>query len=171
MLSVLGQSFITNVTDRHVTREEVGELSQVTVQRLRRAFVARFGPALAEDILAETIAWSWEHRDRVAAAENPIGLLYRVGQSKSRRFFRWRRRIDMPAHPGTHQLLPEPRLGVSLRALSESQRVAVVLVHAYQWTYLEVGETLGCSEAAVTNHVHRGLAKLRIALGVTDDDH
>jgi DNA-directed RNA polymerase specialized sigma24 family protein len=133
--------------------------------RLRRAFIARYGVALAEEVLAETMAWAWEHRTEVCAAKNPLGLLYRVGQSKSRRFLRWRRPLLFPAHPGSEITAPEPLLGNAIRALSNSQRVAVVLVHSYQWTYAEVAQTLGCSESAVTNHVHRGLAKLRISLG------
>jgi DNA-directed RNA polymerase specialized sigma24 family protein len=134
--------------------------------RLRRAFIARYGVALAEEVLAETMAWAWEHRTEVCEANNPLGLLYRVGQSKSRRFLRWRRPMLFPAHPGSEITAPEPLLGKAICALSKSQRVAVVLVHSYQWTYAEVAQTLGCSEAAVTNHVHRGLAKLRISLGV-----
>jgi DNA-directed RNA polymerase specialized sigma24 family protein len=43
--------------------------------------------------------------------------------------------------------------------------VAVVLVHCFGYRYREVAELLGVSEAAVTNHVHRGLARLRSMLG------
>jgi DNA-directed RNA polymerase specialized sigma24 family protein len=144
-------------------------ISDGATQSLRRAFIARYGPSLAEEVLAETVAWAWEHRTEVDSADNQLGLLFRVGQSKSRRFLRWTRAPHFPPHPGTEQLTPEPRLGESLRALSDAQRTAVLLVHAYQWTYAEVAALLGCSEGAVTNHVHRGLKKLRTKLGGIDE--
>ena len=42
--------------------------------------------------------------------------------------------------------------------------MAVLLVHGYGFSYREVAEVLDVSEAAVTNHVHRGLRKLRSRL-------
>jgi hypothetical protein len=38
----------------------------------------------AADAVAEALAYGWEHWDRVSAMENPLGYLYRVGQSRSR---------------------------------------------------------------------------------------
>jgi DNA-directed RNA polymerase specialized sigma24 family protein len=142
-------------------------LSDEESARLRRAFIARFGTQLADDIFAEAIAWAYEHAIQVQVATNRVGLLYRVGQSKSRRFLRWKRVIQFPPHIGFEHIAPEPRLGAAIRALSDAQRTSVVLVHAYQWTYAEVAETLGITEAAVTNHVHRGLVKLRKHLKVS----
>jgi RNA polymerase sigma-70 factor (ECF subfamily) len=55
-----------------------------------------------------------------------------------------------------------------LARLSPRQRVSVLLVHAYDWTYPEVAEVLGIKVSAVTNHVHRGTKKLRRMLH--DDD-
>jgi DNA-directed RNA polymerase specialized sigma24 family protein len=39
------------------------------------------------------------------------------------------------------------------------------MVHCYGYRYRDVAEVLGVSDAAVTNHVHRGLARLRTLLG------
>lgn len=53
----------------------------------------------------------------------------------------------------------------ALSRLKDAQRVAVVLVHCYAHSYREVADLLGIGEAAVTNHVHRGLRRLRSLLG------
>ena len=41
---------------------------------------------------------------------------------------------------------------------------AVVLVHMYGFSYREVADVIGASDAAVTNYVHRGLKRLRDVL-------
>jgi RNA polymerase sigma-70 factor (ECF subfamily) len=60
----------------------------------------------------------------------------------------------------------EPELGPALRQLSESQRVAVVLVHGCGWTHAEVAELVGSATSTVATHVARGLARLRALLEV-----
>ncbi len=55
-------------------------------------------------------------------------------------------------------------LADALARLRRPERVAVVLVHAHGWSYGEVADVLGVTVAAVTNHVHRGLQRLRAAL-------
>jgi DNA-directed RNA polymerase specialized sigma24 family protein len=55
-------------------------------------------------------------------------------------------------------------LVAALGALRSDQRIAVTLVHAYGWSYAEVADLLRISVAATTNHVHRGLRKLRKVL-------
>jgi DNA-directed RNA polymerase specialized sigma24 family protein len=52
-----------------------------------------------------------------------------------------------------------------LGGLNHEQRVSVLLVHGYGYSYGDVAEVLGVSVAAVTNHVHRGLVALRKELG------
>ena len=52
----------------------------------------------------------------------------------------------------------------ALRELTPDQRVAVVLVHMYGFSYREVADVIGASDAAVTNYVHRGLKRLRDVL-------
>lgn len=128
--------------------------------------VAQHGVDIGNDACADALAWAWEHRDRVATLDNPTGYLFRVAQTAVSRYRGRDRRL---AFPGT---LPEPsgpeadpELFQSLGALSEAQRVAVLMVHAYHWTYQEVADVLGVSVTAVTNHVHRGMARLRTDLG------
>lgn len=101
--------------------------------------------------------------------DNPIGYLYRVGQTRTR-----------PRKPpvgsgwdlsgrdsGEH--LYEPGLLAAVGSLSEAQRVAVVLVHGYGWTLREVAELTGVTVSTVQTHVDRALTKLRGALEVVDD--
>ena len=65
----------------------------------------------------------------------------------------------------------EPALGRSLAALSERQRVAVVLVHGYGWTSREVAEMTGIKATTVQSHLERGLARLRSQLEVERSEH
>ena len=50
-----------------------------------------------------------------------------------------------------------------------NQRVATVLIHAYDYTEREVAELLGLSRWSVRTHAERGLSRLRSALEVTAD--
>jgi RNA polymerase sigma-70 factor (ECF subfamily) len=53
------------------------------------------------------------------------------------------------------------RLAGALAALPDNQREAVVLRHWHGCSLAEIGERLGCTTAAVTGLLHRGLRKLR----------
>lgn len=134
--------------------------------RLSRAFVAAGGYERGQEALAEALAWAWEHFDELQAMDNPAGYLYRVGQSRTRR----RRRSAMFPAPGQDGIPDvEPRLTTALESLSERQRVCVVLVYAFGWSYQEVAELLGLSRSSVQNHVERALAHLRHVIGVVSD--
>jgi RNA polymerase sigma factor (sigma-70 family) len=157
---------VIDVSDRDERRRRFEREIQPIERTLSRAFAARYGLELGAEVTAETMVWAWEHWERVATMDNAAGYLYRVGQSAARRHVRWsRRRVDLPVEPrrddGT-----ELRGDVfdALARLKPDQRVAVLMVHGYSFTYREVAELLGVSEAAVTNHVHRGLNRLRSIL-------
>lgn len=72
-------------------------------ERLRRVLVARYGVEIGNDVCADALAYAWEHWERVGPMDNPVGYLYRVAQSASRRHRRWRQRpqlpIELPARP------------------------------------------------------------------------
>jgi RNA polymerase sigma-70 factor (ECF subfamily) len=53
------------------------------------------------------------------------------------------------------------RLAEALATLPEKQREAVVLRHWHGCSLVEIGERLGCTTAAVTGLLHRGLRSLR----------
>lgn len=134
---------------------------------LRRALVARNGVEDGCDATAEAIAWAWEHRVEVEEMSNPLGYLFRVGQSSLRRERRIRsRRGELRVEPYLESGAPfDQDLFAGLRRLSDDQRTAVVMVHMYGFSYREVAAVMDVSEAAVTNHVHRGLSRLRRILG------
>ncbi len=128
--------------------------------RLKRALVATYGSERGAEATAEALAYAWEHRERVLAMEHPVAYLYRVGQSRTC----GRKRRVVFTVPDSDDPWIEPALAPALVALSERQRVAVVLVHGFGWELGEVAEILGIKVTSVQNHLERGLAKLRTAL-------
>ncbi len=132
--------------------------------RLRRALVAACGVD-GRDAVAEALTWAWEHWDRVQQLSNPVAYLYRVGRSRVRRR---RQRLLFPA-PAMHTPWVAPALVPALVALSEQQRVVVVLVHGYGWSQREVAELLEIAPSTVQTHLERALARLRSALEVSAD--
>jgi RNA polymerase sigma factor (sigma-70 family) len=163
--SIAGVMLI-DVSDRDERRRLFEREIRALERTLRRAFAARYGLDLGADVTAETIGWAWENWERVAAMDNRAGYLYRVGQSAARRHVRWtRRRVDLPTEPKLDDAPDLPGdVFDALARLKPDHRVAVLMVHGYSFTYREVAELLGVSEAAVTNYVHRGLARLRTIL-------
>ena len=135
--------------------------------RLRHALVAVFGQEQGRDATAEALAYAWEHWDRISDMNNPAGYLYRVGRSRGRQ-----RRLRPVFDPVPRDHLPavEPGLPDALLSLSEKQRVAVVMVHAYDWPRQEAAALLGVSVSTLDTHLQRGLGKLRNGLGVTSHD-
>ena len=135
--------------------------ARVARPRLVRALAAVRGDE-APDGAAEALLYAWEHWDRVSAMSNPIGYLYCVGQSRTRR----RRTPTLPSPQAIGLPDVEPALIPALMRLPEAQRAAVWLVHACQWRYAEVAEALNTTTSMVGNHVSRGLARLREELEV-----
>jgi DNA-directed RNA polymerase specialized sigma24 family protein len=131
--------------------------------QLRRAHFAVFGLERGPEATAEAFAWAWETWPRAQHLDSPVGYLFRVGQSKTRR--RRFRAVFTPA--STEDPVVEPKLGAALAQLSDSQRVAVVLVHGFGWTLREVAELRGVKVTSVQTHLERGLRRLRAALEVT----
>ena len=138
--------------------------------RLRQLLVARYGWELGLEAWQEAMAYAWEHRDAMEAMKNPFGYLYRVGQSSVRRGRRWRRRVTLPAAAPSRLPEVEPGLPAALALLSSQQRLAVLLVHAHGWTQLEAASVLGIDVSTLRNHLRRGMARLRIELGVDDGE-
>ncbi len=139
--------------------------------RLQRVLVARYGVNLGVDLTADVEAWAWENFEQLRDMHNPLGYLYRVAQSKARPHLRWNARSVFPGTvPETgsvdHSLTEMHDL---LSSLTDNQRVCVLLVHAYGWTYADVSQALEISTAAVGNHVNRGLANLRGQVIVVND--
>ena len=158
------------VDDQTVRVDTVGDYAVTVapaVETAGRALVARFGPELGPDIAAEVEAWAWEHQAEVLATENPAGYLFRVGQSRSRRYLRWRRSAPWATLP-PDVAFPDVDLERAVAGLPRMQRSAVLLVHAFGYSYRDAADVLGVTEGAVRNHLHRGMQQLRTLLEVTD---
>lgn len=154
------------MTEPTTKTQTFAEFHNEAEPRLRRALIARYGGEVGREATAEALAYAWERWDRVAAMDNPLGYLYRVGQSRSRRL--WPRRSVFSTPQAATLPWIEPGLPGALDKLSARQRQVVVLVHGFEYTHQEVADLLGISRSSVQNHVERGLAKLRSDLEVSD---
>lgn len=97
--------------------------------------------------------------------KNPVGYLYRVGETSGRRRARrWHRIGLLVSEPVTIDVPADLDLQRALLKLSDAQRVAVVLVHGHGHSYAEVADVLDVPVTTVTNHLHRGLDRLRSIL-------
>ncbi len=137
--------------------------------RLKQALCATLGREAGLEAAAEALAFAWEHWDRVEGLESPIGYLYGVGRNKARAWGRRAQRRHLPAPPASHVPRVEPRLAKALGHLSDRQRIVVMLVHCFDWTYSEAAELLGVSKSTVQQHAERGLGKLRRAIGAENE--
>lgn len=148
------------------TQERFSRFAADAEPRLRRALVAWYGVDVGHEATADALALAWERWDEIEAMANPVGYLFRVGQSSSRRYRR--RAVGLPVVPVAEFPDVDPRLPAALARLSHQQRAAVLLVHAHGWTQTEAAEALGCSISTLRNHLDRGMRRLRMTLG--DDD-
>jgi len=138
-----------------------------TEPRLSYALAAAYGLEVGAESTADALAWAWEHWESLQDKRNPAGYLYRVGQSKARRYCR--PRLLFPPIPAAEEPPVEPGLTESLAGLSKKQRVAVVLIHGMGYSEREVADLLGISRWSVRTHADRGLRRIRSALGVSAD--
>ena len=129
---------------------------------LRRALIARYGPERGREATAEALAYGWEHWSRVRAMDNPVGYLFRVGQSRSRS--KPPQPVLFPVRGPDGDPWSEPKLPQAIAQLSDRQRTAVLLIHGYSWTYQEVANLMGTSRSSVQKHAERGMTKLRKVL-------
>jgi RNA polymerase sigma factor (sigma-70 family) len=131
--------------------------------RLLPVLWSKWGVEVGGDICCEVEEYAWDHHQRLLGMANPIGYLYRVSQSKARRYSRWTKQTTFPSRfpDVVHE---DPQLQDMLQmlsALSPDQRTCVLLVHGFGWTYDDVAELLDIKRSAVNNHVHRGMSRLR----------
>lgn len=131
--------------------------------RVRRALVAAYGVEIGSDAAADALAVAWERWPSVSVMDNPAGYLYRIGQSKARPHLRWAHRRGTFPPPASTEPVRDDVLDMfdALRMLRLEERVSVVLAKSYGFSYREIADVLGVSVEAVTNHVHRGLRRLR----------
>jgi len=143
------------------------EFAEQAAPKLRSALVGAYGADAGADAAAEAIAFGWENWSSVSEMANPVGYLYRVGQTAARRM-----RRSGPLFPAPEPELVDsftPELLPALSALSEMQRICVVMVHGHGWPATEAAVVLDVSVSSVRTHVERALAALKQALEVDRD--
>ncbi len=155
-----------SVSDSDVVSESFEEFVRIDGERVRRGLVARYGVEIGSEAAADAMRVAWERWPNLTEMSNPVGFLFRVGQSHARPHLRWaRRRVRLlestqgtsgPVDSHEHDELVE-----ALDRLSSVQRAVVLLIRAHGYSYAETAELLDVSETAVTNHVHRGTRRLR----------
>lgn len=136
--------------------------------RLRRALVATYGPTVGREATLDALSWAWEHWDRVETMTNPVGYLYRVGQTAAKRLLRTSSIVSFDRR-AVDPVEISPELLPALARLSEQQRAVVVLVHGYGFPQREVAELLEIAVSTVREHLARGMASLRAQLEVPHD--
>ena len=130
--------------------------------RLERALVARFGVDDGLEAAAEAFVFATENWDRLRAMANPVGYLYRVGQSRGMRLRgRWRQTGLLIHEPVTTDTIVDLDLQRALMRLRPEQRIAIVLIHSHGYSYREAAEVLEIPVTTITNHVNRGMTRLR----------
>ena len=134
--------------------------------RLRRGLMAAYGSDRGREATAEALAFAWERWDKVRHMANPVGYLFRVGQSRTRS----RKQPDLFTRPTFTEVWVEPGLPKALGDLSQRQRVVVYLVHGYGFSVHDVALLLALREASVRTHLRRGLLSLRRSLNVDRAD-
>lgn len=145
---------------------------QADGERLRRVVVAQYGVDVGCEAVDAALAWAWENWSRLDGMQNPAGYLYRVAQTNATRALRAGRRVTFPSETTLTSepegVLSDDALVEGLRELSEAQRIAVLLVHAYGWTAAEVAEFTGSNPVTTRSHIRRGLRSLRKKLNEGD---
>lgn len=155
------------MVDQQTSADSFTEFHREVEPRLRQALCSAFGADQGRESTAEALAYCWEHWDRIRGMNNPAGYLWGVGRNHARRQQRIRPVFPEPTADGTPWI--EPALPAAVSRLSEKQRVAVMLVHGFDWSHSEVAKLLGVSKSTVQTQAERGMAKLRRHIGITND--
>jgi RNA polymerase sigma factor (sigma-70 family) len=151
----------------HERQETFEQFVDDAEPRLRRALCAAYGTQVGREATVDALAYGWEHWHHLGTMANPVGYLYRVGETSARRQLA-PRRVPPPPDPA-EPVDVEPGLAAALDHLSPQQRAVVVLVHGFGYPLREVASTLEVSMSTVRNHLARAMIRLRRDLDVHDD--
>jgi RNA polymerase sigma-70 factor, ECF subfamily len=136
--------------------------------RIWRGLLAFSGdPEVASDAVAEAFAQVLRRGDEV---RDPERWVWRAAFRIAAGELKERRRNEVPGTAGSYEMEEPARdLVVALGALSERQRVSVVLHDAAGYPSKEVARIIGSTEVAVRVHLMRGRRRLRELLKEDDD--
>ena len=100
------------------------------------------------------------------ARRRKLGQVFRPSQVKNLMevLNRLPRSGSLETRPDSALQLALANLIDQIEELTESQRQAVILIYAMEWTEQEVAELIGRSRSTVRTHLERGLGQLRRAL-------
>lgn len=120
----------------------------------------------AEEAVQEMAAYAWEHRDKMAESESPVGWMYRTLYFKIREFLRedrvWRKRMLLISEQYRDQDSYDFRLKTELQDLIPLKDY-LLLKHLYLdgYTYSEVSAAIGLKKSALAMRVNRAKAQIR----------
>lgn len=125
--------------DRRTQFDEFDAILSRVEPKLRSALVATYGTVDGREALGDALSWAWEHFETVRRMDHPIGYLYRVGQTATRRT----RIRPIPAPPeqlarGPDEQPMSPHLAAAVNRLPDQQRRVVMLVNAFGWSQRDV---------------------------------
>jgi RNA polymerase sigma-70 factor (ECF subfamily) len=146
-----------------------------------RYLLRRVDPSTAEDITAETFLVAWRRLDSLPAREAGwlCGIARRVLANQRRADGRHQALVERsvtgppPVPPGPEDIvLADLELSAALRALSETDREALLLAAWDRFEPAEAAAVLGCSRTAYTVRLHRARRRLATMLASrsTGDD-
>jgi RNA polymerase sigma-70 factor (sigma-E family) len=144
---------------------------------LRAAHQLTGHPLDAEDLLQSALTKTYLAWERIEDPRALDGYVRRAMVNIN--ISQWRRRKleeypsdDLPEITTTHEPVAfgdvHERLEQALEELPERMRAAIVLRYYEDMTEPEIARTLGISVGTVKSTVSRGMAKLRVALGLAD---
>jgi RNA polymerase sigma-70 factor (sigma-E family) len=147
------------------------------------AYLVTADRGIAEDCAQEALARVHRRWRRLQAEGAPAAYARRAVMNAALSWRRRRRVAEIPLPPDLDQLVPQaavlagdpgeeldPALVAALRSLPPRMRAAVVLRHVEDLSEAETARVLGCSVGNVKSATHRGLARLRVALGAAEPD-
>jgi RNA polymerase sigma-70 factor (ECF subfamily) len=147
------------------TFEEAFEADYAAVVRVVAPIVGSV--ADAEGVTQDAFLKALTRWRTISQYDRPGAWVRRVAIRDAVRFAERRRRhAPAPAPADDTEALADQRLDLlaALRRVPARQRACIVLHHLDGWTAAEVADALGCSEATVRVHLHRGRTALAAAL-------
>jgi RNA polymerase sigma factor (sigma-70 family) len=140
-------------------------------ERLVRSLTAMFfDREMAADAAQDAFVQLYLHWDKVTAAGNPDGWLYRVAINRChdyrRKLVRGRRLFERlagstPPEAASSDRQPQAEFLSIIAGLPQRQRVAAALYYDADLSVAEIAAVMGISQGAVSSHLHRARTALR----------
>jgi RNA polymerase sigma-70 factor (ECF subfamily) len=134
-------------------------------------------PVLADELAQITVIRTWEKLDTFGGQGSFSGWVMRIAyhvlvdeRRKHKRQMGFQEVLDATVDPDTsvdHEHASElPDLPRLLGVLSEDERVAMILCHAFGCSHAEASEASGMPVGTVKSHLRRGAEKIRKKFGI-----